>query len=314
MPNKLPKQFITSAKKCNLDTALMQQAGIPHVYVESHRILSVQKNPDLRLSVTSSAEGIHLKLVVKKGAKIKKPIFLCFGVLGQKEKQIILPEIILEEGAEAKILAHCTFPQAKNVLHQMDAHIKLGKNSKLIYRENHYHGESFGAEVLANFDIQIGVAATFENDFVLDQGSVGKLKINLETRLAQDAFCFINSKVIGKGKKDKIEISDKVSLLEENARSLVRLRGAVMNGGSMFFKGETEAFAKNNRGHIDCQEIIVGHSLAQSIPIILVKHPEARITHEASVGKVNQKQLETLMAHGLSEKEAIDFIIRGVIK
>jgi len=84
----------------------------------------------------------------------------------------------------------------------------------------------------------------------------------------------------------------------------------------MLFRGEIKAGekAKNARGHIDCQESVVGNSIAQSIPKIVVKNPEARITHEASIGKVNQKELETLMTRGLSEKEAIDFIIRGVIK
>lgn len=314
MLNKLPKQFIASAKKYNLDTTLMEQGDAPHVYVESNHILSIQENPHLSLSVKNSKGKTHLRLVIKKGAKIEKPIFLCFGVLEKKGKQIILPEIVLEESAEVKILAHCSFPQAQNVLHQMDARIKLGKNSKLIYQENHYHGENFGATVLTNFDVQIGKGATFENELIIDQGSIGNLKINLRTKLFQDAFCSINSKIIGKGKQDHIEIADEVTLFGINSRSLTRLRGAVVNGGSMFFKGTTEATAKNTRGHIDCQEIIVGHSVAQSVPIILVKHPEARVTHEASVGKVNQKQLETLMAHGLSEKEAIDFVIRGIIQ
>jgi Fe-S cluster assembly scaffold protein SufB len=82
----------------------------------------------------------------------------------------------------------------------------------------------------------------------------------------------------------------------------------------MFFKGVTEASAKGARGHIDCSEIIIGKALAESVPIIKVSHPEARITHEASIGKVNQKELETLMTRGLSEKEAIDFIVKGRIK
>ncbi|NCF75289.1 MAG: FeS assembly protein SufBD, partial [Xanthomonadaceae bacterium] len=55
---------------------------------------------------------------------------------------------------------------------------------------------------------------------------------------------------------------------------------------------KTRTKAKGASGHIDCQEIVVGeNSIAQSIPVVLVKNPEARITHEASVGKVNQKEL-----------------------
>jgi uncharacterized protein len=313
--NILPKNFVNSAKRCNLDTSLMQKASIPHLYIESNRIISAQKIPGLRFVAKSFKEGVELKLVVKKGIKIKKPIFFCFGILKNQGKQIVLPEIILEEKAEAKIFAHCTFPQAKNVLHQMEAKIKLEKNAKLIYQEKHYHGENFGADVLPNFKISIGQGASLENEFILDQGSIGKLKINLEAKLESNAFCEIVSKIIGKGAKDNIEISDKILLNGENSRSLIKLRGAAVNGGRMFFMGETDASGKNARGHVECQEIVVGkNSVAQSVPIVKVNHPEARVTHEASVGKVNQKELEALMTRGLSEKEAINFIIKGIIK
>jgi len=312
--NKLPNGFINSAQKCGLDTILMQKALIPHLYIESNKIISAQKISGLKILTERFQEGVKIKLVVKKGTLIKKPIFFCFGILGEKGKQVILPEIILERGAEAKIFAHCTFPQAKNVSHQMEAKIKLGKNAKLTYQETHYHGENFGTKVLPNLKILIGEAAVLENEFILDQGSVGKLKIILETELEKNAFVEIISKVIGKGKGDDIEIYDKALLKGKNSRSLIKLRGAVVDGGRMFFRGKTEAKAKNARGHIDCREIVVGNSVAESVPIIKVNHPEARITHEASVGKVNQKELETLMTRGLSEKEAIDFIIRGVIK
>ncbi len=311
--NKLPKEFINSAQKCGLDTILMQKNNIPHLYIESNKIISAQRISGLKVLTESFKEGVKIKLVVGNGISIKKPIFFCFGVLGEKGKQIILPEIILEEKAEAKIFAHCTFPQAKNILHKMEAKIRLGEDAKLTYQEKHYHGENFGTEVLLNSKISIGLGASLKNEFVSDQGSIGKLKINLETQLEKNAFCEIVSKIIGKGENDNIEISDKVLLLGENSRSLTKLRGAVIDGGKMFFRGETETGAKEARGHIDCQEIIVGNSTAQSIPIIKVKHPEARITHEASVGKVNQKELETLMTRGLSEEEAIDFIIRGII-
>jgi len=314
---KLPRKFIESAERCNYDIDLMQKSGTPHFYVELNKIISSQGIPGLEISAKSTQKGIKIKLIVRKGAKIEKPIFFCFGILGIKGKQVILPEIILEERAEAKIFAHCTFPEARNVLHKMEAKIRLKKKSKLLYIESHYHGEKFGTEVLPDFRILVGPGATFENEFTLNQGTIGKLKINLEAKLEKDAFSSIISKVIGKGKKDDVNIYDKISLLGENSRSLVKLRGAVLKGGKMFFEGETSAgpLAKDSQGHVDCQEIVVGKdSVARSVPIIKAENPEARITHEASVGKINQKELETLMTRGLSEKEAIDFIIRGALK
>ena len=310
----LPKPFIQSAKACHLDIELMQKKGLAHLYIESNKILSSQKVSGLKISTERFAKGVKIKMIVQKGRKIERPIFLCFGILGLKGEQYIKPEIILEENAQAEILAHCTFPQAKGVLHQMDAKIKLKRGAQLLYLEKHYHGEKFGTSVRANFDVVLGEETSFKNEFSLETGSVGKLKINLKAVLYEKSFAEILSKVVEKGARDKVEILDKVALQGKESRSLVKMRGAAVNGGSVFFQGEMKAekAAQGARGHVDCPEIIVGkNSFAQSIPIVSVLNPEARVTHEASVGKVNQKELETLLTRGLSEKEAIDFIVRG---
>jgi|GEM_PF-1926473 uncharacterized protein len=39
----------------------------------------------------------------------------------------------------------------------------------------------------------------------------------------------------------------------------------------------------------------------------------AKVTHGAAIGRVDQRQLETLMARGLSPKEAVDVIVRGIL-
>jgi Fe-S cluster assembly scaffold protein SufB len=45
-----------------------------------------------------------------------------------------------------------------------------------------------------------------------------------------------------------------------------------------------------------------------------VRDDQARVTHEAAIGSVSKKELETLMARGLDEEEAVDIIIRGMLR
>jgi hypothetical protein len=68
------------------------------------------------------------------------------------------------------------------------------------------------------------------------------------------------------------------------------------------------------RGHVDCKEIVQGEAIANAIPIVEVRHPKAHVTHEAAIGSVDSKQLETLMSRGLSEDEATDLVIEGLLK
>jgi len=67
------------------------------------------------------------------------------------------------------------------------------------------------------------------------------------------------------------------------------------------------------RGHVDCKEIIQDSGIARAVPVVEVRNPKAHVTHEAAIGSVDSKQLQTLMSRGLSEEEAVDLIIEGLL-
>ena len=79
--------------------------------------------------------------------------------------------------------------------------------------------------------------------------------------------------------------------------------------------GEVKGNAAYTWGHTDCQEVVYGkNAAASSTSSISVKNPLAKITHEASIGRIDKKELETLMARGLEEEEAVDLIVNGILK
>jgi Fe-S cluster assembly scaffold protein SufB len=47
---------------------------------------------------------------------------------------------------------------------------------------------------------------------------------------------------------------------------------------------------------------------------VKVTHPLAKVTHEAAIGAVDQKELETLMAHGLDSEQATELIVSGMLQ
>ncbi len=51
-----------------------------------------------------------------------------------------------------------------------------------------------------------------------------------------------------------------------------------------------------------------------SFPIVEVSNAQAHVTHEAAIGSVDNKQLETLLTRGLSEDQAVDLIIQGLLQ
>lgn len=307
----LPKEIIESAQKVGIDTKLMLSPKTPKFFLNYNKITAKQQIPGLILRGEEIKNGIKAKILVKKGVKIKMPVHLCFGMIEESGEQIIIPDFVIEDGAEVLMLAHCSFPKAKNLIHKMEAKIKIGKRAKFLYEEYHYHGENSGAHVFPKFEVEN--RGSFETIFTIDKGTVGELVINADITGLKDSVTKIVSRVLGRAKKDKVEIYDRVYLKGENATGLTKMRAAAIAGGRVFMQGAIFASATGARGHVDCQEIVVGKdSWAKAVPIIEVSNEQARVTHEASVGKVNQIQLETLMTRGLSEEEAVDMIIKGL--
>jgi Fe-S cluster assembly scaffold protein SufB len=60
---------------------------------------------------------------------------------------------------------------------------------------------------------------------------------------------------------------------------------------------------------LDAQE----EGFIESIPGLRGLHPEARMSHEASIGRIAPEQVEYLQSRGLDEREAISMIIRGFL-
>jgi Fe-S cluster assembly scaffold protein SufB len=65
---------------------------------------------------------------------------------------------------------------------------------------------------------------------------------------------------------------------------------------------------------VDCLEIVRGQGRVAAIPEVRVSHPEAKVTHEAAIGGVDHRQLEALMARGISPEEAVDRIVLGMLR
>lgn len=310
--SNLPSDFLKTAKICGIEH-LAKSRG--HFFVEKNKVLSHAHPNGVAMEAKETPDGAEAVVTIEKNKKISEPLFFCFGLTGAKDEQHIVPRIVLEDGAEVKIVAHCSFPHATASSHKMEGEFVIGKNAKFFYEEHHYHGTRSGAMVMPKLFVDIKDGGRFESKFLLSKGTVGKVSIEVEAKLAKNAVIDIETKVLGRGKKDIVTIIDKVSLEGENSKSLIKMRAAAKDGGRVFMQGETYANAAGAIGHVDCQEIVAGeNSVAKAVPIVEVSNDQARITHEASVGKINQKELETLMTRGLDEDEATDLIIEAMMR
>lgn len=296
----------------SIGEACVSEPGVAHVEIHANEVLGVHLVPGLEIDAEELPEGIRVTMTVKKNQKIEQPVRICFGLLDEAGTQKIDMNIRLEEGARVAVLASCTFPNAVEVLHTMDAEIEIGEGAEYIYLERHVHGSEGGVNVIPKAKICLAEGAKFRTDFELVRGRVGKIDIDYEAECGRHSVLDMAARISGRA-DDRISINEKAHLEGEGARGVLRTNIAVSERAQAQIKNTLIASAPFTRGHVDCREIVQGNAIANAIPVVEVHHPKAHVTHEASIGSVDAKQLETLMSRGLTEDDATDLIIQGLL-
>ncbi|HWR88689.1 MAG TPA: SufD family Fe-S cluster assembly protein [Dissulfurispiraceae bacterium] len=307
------EHFLKALRKSGEDRTVFGNERVAHLVADGNKILSARTVEGLVVRTETLADGISADVTVRENVRIENPVHLCFGVLHKEGMQRIIPTIRLEPGSSAHFVAHCFFPTAKSVTHMMDGDVDVGEGAEMRYTEAHFHGPYGGVRVIPKARVRVRSRARYTSDFSLITGRVGHLDIDYRVELDDESIVEMTARVFGHA-DDRIIIREEVILSGVNARSLIKTRVALENDAVAEITGITEGRAAGSRGHVDCMEIVRDRAVAKAIPIVTVTNPLAKVTHEAAIGSVDKRQMETLMAHGLTPEEAVDVIVRGILK
>ncbi|MDZ7270868.1 MAG: SufD family Fe-S cluster assembly protein [candidate division KSB1 bacterium] len=292
----------------------LKDARIASLVVSLNKILGKNEISGLTIEGEETTTGVRAQITVAQGTVIEHPVHLCFGVLPKEGVQEIVAEFVMEDRAKATFLAHCSFPNAERVRHIMQGTVQVGKGASMTYNETHYHGTQGGVVVLPLMRVNVKERGEFRSEFRLAQGAVGQLHIDYEVRLADYGLCELYAKVYGKG-DDRIRVKESIYLDGAHARGLARSRIVVADRAESEVVGEIVGNAPFSRGHVDCVEIIQSTGArASAVPMLRVADETAKLTHEAAIGSVDKKQVETLMARGLTESEAVEVVVQGLLR
>jgi Fe-S cluster assembly scaffold protein SufB len=300
------------ASTTEAEASVFQDPNVAHLVVNHNQVLGAHLVPGLEVDVDELADGIRADIVLREGCVIEKPVHLCFGMLPQSGVQRILMTVSIERNSKVSVLAHCTFPNAVDVQHLMDAKLTIGEGAQYSYFERHVHGKTGGVKVYPKAVVELKEGSRFSTEFELLKGRVGEIYVDYETTCRKNSVMEMTARINGTG-NDVIQVKETGYLVEEGARGVLTTRIAVRDHAKAEVFNTLKAMAPYTRGHVDCHEIMQGGGLAKAVPVVEVGHPKAQVTHEAAIGSVDSKQLETLMSRGLSEEEAVELIIEGLL-
>ena len=285
---------------------------VAHIEIHGNEVLNRNLVDGLIVESQSLEDGVSVKIRVKRGVAIENPVYFCFGLIPENGVQRIFINTLIEEGARAQFIANCTFPNAINIQHLMNAEIELEKGASLSYFERHVHGPNGGVQIVPVTKVRLSEGARFSTEFELIKGAAGVIDLDYAAEVGKDATVDMKTRIFGR-LEDSIRIKESANLLGESSTGVLTSHIAIKDKASAIIENEIIADAPYARGHVDCKEIVQDGARARAIPIVQVNNHLAHVTHEAAIGSVDSKQLETLLSRGLTEDEATDLIIEGLL-
>ena len=102
-----------------------------------------------------------------------------------------------------------------------------------------------------------------------------------------------------------------------NTTSVITNKSISKDGGKTTYRGLVKVMpgAKNVKSNVACDALILDEkSSSDTIPYMELAEKDITVSHEATVGKINEDQLFYLMSRGMNEREAMSMIVRGFIE
>jgi hypothetical protein len=267
-----------------------------------------------RCAAAADPQGFFLW--VKQGVKVPLPVEACLYMTRGDIAQMVHNVVVLEAGAALQLITGCTIR----------------------------HGVSRGAVTSLHLGVTenyVGPHATLTCTMVHSWEPETVVRPRTGTVVAEggkymDTYCSLQlAKSIqadartwhaGAGASAKyltmilgaagstIDTGGEVYLDGDDTRAELAHR-AICAGGHIHQSGLLVGNARC-RAHVDCAGMVLdnsGEGFIQSVPGLKSLHPEARMSHEASIGRIAPEQVEYLQSRGMDEREAISLIIRGFL-
>ena len=249
---------------------------------------------------------------VREGAKVQFPCQSGLLLSRDDGVQKVHNIIVLEPRSELHLITGCLTPShTRTGRHLAVSEVRIGAEASLTNTMIHSWGPD--VEVQPRAAIAVDDGGSYVSNYV-SLHTAKRISTNPRTYLnGRDATARYYSIVVG-GDGAMIRSGGEVHLNGENSRAEL-IHRAVCTGGAIYQGGLLYGNAPC-RAHIDCSGLLLDagdEGFIESQPGLHARHPDAQMSHEASIGKIAPEQVEYLQARGLDEQEAISLIIRGFL-
>lgn len=246
----------------------------------------------------------------KKGQRTTQPIQACMMLKSANIKQNIHNIVIAEEGSEIHLVTGCVAPNIlEPALHLGITEFYVKKNAKLTFTMIHRWGKKTFVRPRSAAIVEDG--GIFINNYIV-LGPVGDLQTYPTVYLkGKNSKAELYSVIYGTG-NSVYDVGGRIILEAEGASGKVVSRTIGTDESIVYARGQLIGNHAGSRAHLECNGLLLSDKARLvAIPELEAQTTGVELSHEATIGKIEQEQLTYLMSRGLSEEEANALIVRG---
>jgi len=302
---------IHSKSRCtDVEIMSITQAMKTYDWVKNYmwKYISPDKDEYTQKVYSNPHEGYFIRSLP--GRKVAEPVQSCLYISEEGLSQNVHNIVIAEENSEMHIITGCaTSPHLITGMHVGISEFYVKKEATLHFTMIHHWGESIRVRPRSVIHVEEG--GVIVSNYI-SLGPVGSLQMNPVTYLdGKNAIARFNSILVA-GPGSELDVGSKVVLRHSGARAEIISR-AITAGGTIIARGEMIGEVEGVKGHLECKGLILKDGVMHAIPELIGLVPGIEMSHEAAVGKIDQREIEYLMARGLDEETAISTIVRGFL-
>lgn len=302
--NKTDKDIIF----LSTDEALKQYPEMFKEYFNSLVKYDENKYTALNGAVWSGGSFIY----IPKDTKLDRPLQSYFRIdtesLGQFERTII----IVDDNASLEYIEGCTAKSySKSSLHAGVVEIFVKDNANMRYSTI----QNWSTDVYNLVTKRALVEENAKMEWI--DGNIGsKVTMKYPSCILKGDNAVGNSVSVVYAKENQVlDAGAKMIHIGKNTKSNI-LSKSISNEGVANYRGLVKICknAINSEASIKCDTILLSDkSKSDTFPTNIIENNTSRISHEASVSKLDKDILFYLMSHGLDEDRAKELIITGFI-
>ena len=296
---------------------LMETAGLNAMPQGAYNIrkngelLDRQTSPDIQIRPHEEKDGIVVEIAPgTRNESVHIPVILSQAGL----HDTVYNTFIIGEDADVTIIAGCGIHCGSNASegHSGIHEFKIMDRANVVYEEKHIAlGNGSGERALnPTTRVTMGSNATARMELTQLAGVDRARRENTAT-IGEGSTLLITERVMTNGSQTTKSKND-ILLSGSGSKANIVSRSVLKDASIQDFYVNLTARAAC-WGHIECDAILMDQGQNQTIPALRALHPDAELTHEASIGKIANDQLTKLMSLGLDYDQAVDRIIRGFL-